>query len=62
MSNKYIVVDFAEGDGMQIYPTIDQQAGMSWRDAKKALRAYYLQKAQSLRAFTEKEYFNNDQS
>ncbi len=62
MSNKYIVEAEAilriDQDMQDLYP----QDGLSWRDAKKALRAYYLNKARSLRDVTEKEYFNNDQS
>ena len=34
--------------------------GLSWRDAKKALRDWYLNGAKSLRKITEKEYFGND--
>ena len=30
---------------------------LTWREAKKALRAYYLDKAKSLRSVTEKDYF-----
>lgn len=31
--------------------------GISWRDAKKQLRQFYLNKAASLRQVTEKDYF-----
>ncbi len=30
----------------------------SWRDAKKALRQWYLDKAKALRSVSEKDYFN----
>ncbi len=32
--------------------------GKSWREAKKDLRQYYLNKAASLRKISEKEYFS----
>ena len=40
--------DIAGGIGEEI---------LTWREAKKALRAYYLDKAKSLRSVTEKDYF-----
>lgn len=30
----------------------------SWRDAKKALRSWYLEQAAALRSVSEKDYFN----
>ena len=52
-------------------PEIDREAeiervpftepkGVSWREAKKRLRSYYLNEAAKLRQITEKEYFNDD--
>ena len=38
----------------------DDADGVSWREAKKQLRSYYLQEAAKLRQITEKEYFNDD--
>ena len=38
----------------------DDQGTTSWRDAKKALRSWYLDQAKALRSITEKEYFKND--
>ena len=36
---------------------IDDVSGTDWRQAKKALRAWYLDQAKNLRKVTEKEYF-----
>ena len=38
----------------------DNEGTTSWRDAKKALRGWYLDQAKALRSVTEKEYFKND--
>ena len=38
----------------------DDEGTTSWRDAKKALRSWYLDQAKALRSITEKEYFKND--
>jgi hypothetical protein len=37
----------------------DPQSTTSWRDAKKALRQWYLDEAHALRNVTEKTYFVN---
>jgi hypothetical protein len=37
--------------------TVDDPEGMSWRDAKKMLRKFYLVKAAELRGLTEKGAF-----
>lgn len=36
----------------------DDEGTTSWRDAKKALRAWYLDQAKALRSVSEKDYFN----
>ena len=33
---------------------------LSWREAKKLLRNWYLEKARSLRTVSEKDYFGNE--
>ena len=33
---------------------------LSWREAKKLLRNWYLEKARSLRTVSEKDYFRNE--
>lgn len=38
----------------------DEEGTTSWRDAKKALRQWYLDKAKALRSVNEKEYFNDE--
>ena len=38
----------------------DNPKGVSWREAKKQLRSYYLAQAARLRQITEKEFFNDD--
>ena len=37
--------------------TVDDPEGLSWRDAKKMLRKFYLTKAAELRGLTEKTAF-----
>jgi len=36
----------------------DSEGTTSWRDAKKALRQWYIDKAKELRTVTEKNYFS----
>lgn len=38
---------------------ITDNRGVSWREAKKLLRAYYLEKAAGLRQLSQKDYFLN---
>lgn len=38
---------------------ITDKEGVSWRDAKKLLRAHYLEKAAGLRKLSQKDYFLN---
>lgn len=38
-------------------PTIEQGGELSWREAKKLLRAWYLEQARELRNITEISYF-----
>lgn len=69
MSNKYTVITglelaFPEPKEAVIGRFTEEDAasevaGLSWREAKKQLRAYYLNKAVALRSVTEKDYFNN---
>ena len=40
------------------YTDID---GMSWRDAKKQLRQWYLNEAANLRKISEKDYFGTEE-
>lgn len=56
--NKYILIDIASTE--KVILPVDVKAsildlGVSWREAKKQLRAYYLNKAASLRSLTEKD-------
>lgn len=37
--------------------TVDDPQGLSWRDAKKQLRQFFLDKAAELRELNEKTYF-----
>lgn len=39
-------------------PVVVRGGDLTWREAKKRLRQYYLDKAFSLRKVTQKEYFN----
>lgn len=51
-----------EYESGKIWPAcidIAESDGVSWREAKKQLREFYLNKAKSLRNVTEKEYFQN---
>ena len=42
---------------------VDSDGGTtSWRDAKKALRQWYLDQAKALRQVSEKDYFASDQT
>ena len=36
---------------------LDDEGTTSWRDAKKALRQWYLDRAKALRSVSEKDYF-----
>ena len=38
----------------------DAEGTTSWRDAKKALRQWYVDRAKALRSISEKDYFKND--
>lgn len=40
---------------------VTDQEGVSWREAKKQLRKWYLDQAASLRAVTQKSYFGEQQ-
>lgn len=53
MNKTYIVIE----DRIEPVPP-EVEDGLSWRDAKKALREFYLNKAASLRTVTEDTYFN----
>ena len=55
------IVKYAPED-MHLPPSISKnmESTTSWRDAKKALRSWYLDEAKALRSVTEKEYFKND--
>ena len=46
-------------DEMKLPPTIttDESGTTSWRDAKKALRQWYLDQAKALRSVSETDYF-----
>lgn len=56
----YRLSDPAEGVGPPDI-VVDLTGGTtSWRDAKKALRQWYLDRAKELRGISEKDYFNND--
>ncbi len=58
MSNKYIVQATEGLEEVILVPVEDDGEGtMTWREAKKALRSYYLNKAASLRSVNEKTYF-----
>lgn len=53
-------VTFVATDGSQsiVLPVIAKDGGTgAWRDAKKAVRTAFLNKAKELRAIGEKEYF-----
>lgn len=53
-----------EEDPVDGFPVIskDESSTTSWRDAKKALRQWYLDKAKALRSVSEKDYFPSDQT
>jgi uncharacterized protein (UPF0548 family) len=56
----YRLSESAEGNGPPNI-IVDVTGGTtSWRDAKKALRSWYLEQAAALRSVSEKDYFNND--
>ncbi len=58
--SKYLVANVEGRQEAWITPAEEKHGeAYSWRDAKKALRAYYINKARELRSITEKEYFNN---
>lgn len=56
--SKYIVCDSPEGHKC-IMPVDENESlavlGVPWREAKKQLRAYYLEQARKLRSLTEKD-------
>lgn len=61
--NKYILAEVASTE--KVILPVDAQAsvlglGVSWREAKKQLRAYYLNKAAELRSLTEKDLNNGN--
>lgn len=37
--------------------TVDNPQGVSWREAKKQLRSWYLEQASKLRGISEQDYF-----
>jgi len=45
-----------------IYRSEIQGEGMTWRDAKKAMRKWYLDQANLLRGFTEKHFAANEKA
>ena len=61
MSNKYVLVNEESYAPTRIIEAVTNNTatGVSWREAKKQLREYYLNKAKALRTVTEKDYFNN---
>ena len=52
-----VVADSAELLPSIMKVTVDDPEGLSWRDAKKMLRKFYLTKAAELRGLTEKIAF-----
>lgn len=48
-----------EAPGSEPHIEVDEQGTTSWRDCKKALRQWYLDRASSLRSVSEKDYFPN---
>lgn len=58
---KVVVIDQDEQEG-PAYPEIvvnldPDTPSLTWREAKKELRKWYLEKAKALRSVTEKSYF-----
>ena len=54
----------AAANGDDSFPLIEKVDitdvdGVSWREAKKQLRSWFLQRAKDLRKTTEKEYFGS---
>ena len=59
----YKVIDpLLEDEANCVLPIIekDNEGTTSWRDAKKALRQWYVDRAKALRSISEKDYFKND--
>lgn len=59
---KVEVVEPSVGETGDVYPRIiivdiTDPEGVSWREAKKQLRQWYIDKAKSLRSIKEKTYF-----
>ena len=54
-----VVADSAELLPSIMKVTVDDPDGVSWREAKKQLRKFYLVKAAELRSLTEKDAFPN---
>jgi hypothetical protein len=54
----YILSNDITGTPVIIKCDITNVQGVSWREAKKQLRQWYLDKAASLRTVSEREYFN----
>lgn len=63
MSVKNFKVELPAGEETTpfIYRT-DDNDGLTWREAKKLLRKWYLDQASSLRTFTEKEFTKQEQT
>ena len=63
MSSKSYYVAMDENDSPRIYKidqtTPEEIRDLSWGEAKKELRKWYLDTAKSLRGVTEKTYFQN---
>ena len=58
MAKEYRVVTETE-----LHPYIEKvfnEPGLSWREAKKQLRAWYLAEASKIRSIREGTYFNHD--
>lgn len=57
----YKLVEDPAGTGAP-FIALDESSTTSWRDAKKALRQWYLDQAKALRSVSEKDYFPSDQT
>ena len=55
MGYKIIVTEAFQAPIPEI--VVDLEGTTSWRDVKKALRQWYLDRAKALRSVSEKEYF-----
>ena len=55
-----IVYNTYDGNPDNCSPTIDRddEGTTSWRDCKKSLRQWYLDRAKELRSISEKDYFS----